>query len=110
MHYGSYGGRGIAICERWEEFENFLADMGERPEGKTLDRFPDKDGNYEPGNCRWATSKEQSRNKRGLRLTEEVVVEIRDWAAAGVPCSWLAEALNLQPRLVRRVVNRERWT
>lgn len=57
-----YGGRGIAVCQQWKDFRNFLADMGERPDGKTLDRFPNKDGNYEPGNCRWATPREQSLN------------------------------------------------
>ena len=59
-----YGGRGISVCDRWADFRNFLEDMGERPEGKTLDRWPDKNGNYEPGNCRWATPKEQTENQR----------------------------------------------
>jgi hypothetical protein len=62
--YKYYGGQGIKICERWGKFENFLADMGERPEGKTIDRFPDPYGNYEPENCRWATYKEQNANQR----------------------------------------------
>lgn len=62
--YAKYGAKGIAVCERWLIFENFLADMGEPPTLKhSIDRYPDKNGNYEPGNCRWATPKEQSNNK-----------------------------------------------
>lgn len=63
-HYYLYGERGIVVCDIWiDSFERFLKDMGERPEGKTLDRI-DTNGNYEPDNCKWSTYKEQSANRR----------------------------------------------
>lgn len=63
--YEYYGGRGISVCEQWRHsFECFLRDMGDCPKGMTIDRYPDKNGNYEPGNCRWATSGQQNNNKR----------------------------------------------
>lgn len=76
-----YGGRGITVCERWRTFEHFYADMGDPPGGMTLDRI-DVDGNYEPSNCRWATTAVQSRNRRNnVFITDDGVTQtLHDWA------------------------------
>ena len=70
IHYDLYGRRGVKVCDRWlgeHGFEHFLSDMGERPEPKSdysIDRWPNRDGNYEPSNCRWATRSQQMKNRR----------------------------------------------
>lgn len=83
-NYGYYGGRGIGVCERWESFGNFLEDMGPSYPGRgwSIDRYPDKNGDYEPSNCRWATSKQQGSNARNNILIEwnGTVKTLAEWA------------------------------
>ena len=81
--YRHYGGKGVCICERWRKFARFLADMGERPEGTTIDRI-DVNGHYEPGNVRWATATTQMRNtSRNHPLTHEGrTMAVSAWAEA----------------------------
>lgn len=81
-----YGAIGVTVCERWNDFENFYQDMGPKPDKSySIDRWPNPHGNYEPGNCRWATPTEQARNKRNSiyitingerRLLSEVAQEM----------------------------------
>ncbi len=80
----NYGGRGIKVCARWtgrNGFSNFLADMGSRPAGATVDRYPDGEGNYEPSNCRWATKKQQTDGRRNtIRITIDGKTQsLSDW-------------------------------
>lgn len=112
-----YGGRGITVCERWRVFANFLEDMGERPSLKySLDRI-DNDGPYAPGNCRWATRREQRRNSRqrlipitiGSRtmlLSEwarEIGIDRRTVSARIYQLGWSPhEALTLRPMFAKR--------
>lgn len=86
-NFASYGGRGISVCKRWLDFKNFMVDMGERPEGMSLDRI-DNDADYSPKNCRWATPKQQANNRRvTIRLTRGGVSKtIGEWAQElGIP-------------------------
>ncbi len=86
--YRYYGGRGIKVCERWQEFESFVTDMGEPPTPlHTLDRV-DTNGHYEPGNCRWATNDVQQNNRRNnVRLTcDGLTLTTAEWSRkTGIP-------------------------
>jgi len=98
--YPRYGGKGVKVCERWLEFANFLADMGQRPTGKTLDRI-DTDGNYCLENCRWATAKEQANNTSAARQLEYKgeTDTLANWAAK----------LQINPRTIKARL-RKGWT
>jgi hypothetical protein len=97
--YSHYGARGIRVCERWEKFENFYADMGKRPSADhSIDRYPDNNGDYEPGNCRWATQTQQMNNTRGN-------VVIAAFGKSQTQTQWARE-LNIPWRTIYRRLKR----
>lgn len=97
-NYSNYGGRGISVCERWHSFELFLSDVGRKPTPEhSIDRYPNNDGNYEPGNVRWATPKEQSRNQRSSRIVTAFgkSATMAEWSElSGIEVTVIRERLN----------------
>ena len=116
--FARYGERGIAVCERWQDFAAFYEDMGPS-NGLTIDRI-DPDGHYEPGNCRWLDAAENSRRRRpshpsgekhgNHKLRDQDVLEIRAARARGEPLVHFAERLGVSTTLVYMIANRRAWT
>lgn len=106
--YQDYGGRGISVCERWLLFDNFLEDMGKKPDGLTLERKDNNKG-YFLGNCHWATQRIQSRNKRNSKLTFDSAVEIIRLRQTGVSFGKLGKMFNINRSHARQVVNGDLW-
>lgn len=101
--YPKYGGRGITICDRWRDsFEAFLEDMGERPEGTSIDRIDNNKG-YEPGNCRWADKWTQSRNRRNVTLDMQRAEQIRDLLGIGACQRKIAKAFKIGRSTVSKI-------
>jgi hypothetical protein len=110
-NYDLYGGRGITICSRWlgpQGFQNFLADLGERPAGTSLDRI-NSDGHYTPENTRWATAKEQGRNRRTTKLNVSKVREIRRLVASGQTQVEVAKKFDVEKSTIHQIVHHLRW-
>ena len=106
--YANWGGRGITYCKRWELFENFLEDMGVKPDGMTLERV-DNDKDYCPENCVWASRTDQSRNRRYTILDEKKAARMRRDRLDGMTYEALSETYGVSISHAHRVCNMQSW-
>lgn len=108
--YPNYGGKGVRVCRSWDQsFEAFLRDMGERPARKTLDRYPDRAGDYKPSNCRWATVLEQTQNTARCKLTPELAAEIRSLIGGRESSRALGRRLGVSGNRISAIWRGEAW-
>lgn len=103
--FHNYGGRGITVCRRWNDYQNFLNDMGECPSGYSIDRI-DVDGNYEPSNCRWIPFREQARTRRDALYTIQKTPEILRLRSLGLSQQVIADSIGINQTTISRVLAR----
>jgi len=108
QNFKNYGGRGISFDVAWLDFSNFLADMGERPEGYALDRI-DPDGHYVKWNCQWACAARQQHTRRDAKLSWEKIERIKWMRLEGFTQQEIATEFGVNPCTISRVLNGRRW-
>lgn len=109
VEYHRYGGQGVTVCAEWRDLARFIADMGVRPEGMTIDRYPNRDGNYEPTNCRWATPHTQALTRRTTKLTEDLVQEIHGRHEHGEPNWSIAQRMGVARCTISQIIGGTKW-
>ena len=107
-NYAEYGGLDIIYQSSWERFENFLADMGERPVGTVLDR-KDNNKDYSKENCRWSTYAVSAQNRYSTKLSVESVQQILDLYKAGYKQDWIARRFDVKQQTISTVITGARW-
>ena len=107
-----YGGRGVTVCDRWlNDYDAFCDDVGPHPgKGMSLDRYPNKDGNYEPGNVRWATAAQQNRNSHRAKLTADMITAAKAMRRIGYTYQSIADMMGVNVTSAHRAINELTWT